>query len=284
MSIKKYQLGLNKGHHPFSLPDVPLGSFIPKDIYQTYKSWKGLKPEWRKNIKHICKLNPDWKFHFFDDDDVEDFIFSEYGKDILDIFLSISPELGPARADLFRYLIIYKKGGVYLDIKSTLTKPLNDVLNIQDRFILSHWYNQVHPPKELSRLNYKEDIQWAILSVAGHPFLRHVIDNVLGNLMVYNPWIHGVGKRAVLRITGPYAYTCAIEPVKYKYPFRFVNVTRDFGILYSMYELLNNSSNLKPNLEHTKDKNHYSHSRQLVVNKKNISFFLYKLLKTRISR
>lgn len=284
MSIKKYQFGLNKGKHPFHLPDVAFGSSIPNNIYQTYKSWNDLKPEWRKNIDHICKLNPDWKFHFFDDKDVEYFIQKEYGKNILDLFLSISPELGPARADLFRYLLIYKKGGVYLDIKSTLTKPLHQVLNYQDKFILSHWYNQVHPPKELVRLNYKEDIQWAILSVAGHPFLRNVIDNVLGNLIVYNPWIHGVGKRAVLRITGPYAYTCSIEPVKYKFPYRFLNVTKDLGIFYSMYELSNNSLHYKPNLEHTKDKNHYSHSRQMVIKKKNFSCMLYTLLKTGFSR
>ncbi|PIT13617.1 hypothetical protein BGI32_09115 [Snodgrassella alvi] len=279
MSLKKYQIGLNKGLHSLSLPIVSQGKAIPKVIYQTYKDWESLKPEWYENIDHICELNPQWKYHFFDDKAVEEFILQEYGKEILEVYLSISPELGPARADLFRYLLIYKRGGVYLDIKTTLTQPLDKVLQQDDVFILSHWYNQVHQPKELVRLNYQEDIQWTILSAAGHPFLRQVLNYVLGNLQVYNPWLHGVGKRAVLRITGPYAYTCAIEPIKYKYPHRFVNVTENLGIVYSMYELINCSPLDHPSQQHALDKNHYSHSRQLVVDKNNLSFWLYRFLK-----
>lgn len=281
MSIKKYQFKLNTGRHPFNLPLVSSGNSIPKIIYQTYKSWSDLKSEWRENINHIRELNPTWSYRFFDDKAVEDFILKEYGEKILNVYLSISPQLGPARADLFRYLLLYKTGGVYLDIKSTLTKPLDSVLYPEDVFILSHWYKQAHQPKELVYLNYQEDIQWAILSASGHPFLRQVINNVLGNLQVYNPWLHGIGKRAVLRITGPYAYTCAIEPIKKDYPHRFVNVTEKLGIFYSMYEITNHSSSVLPCVVHTLNKNHYSHSRQLVVNRNKFSFKLYKILKYR---
>ena len=36
---------------------------------------------------------------------------------------------GGHKADLFRYLILYKNGGIYLDIKIELTKPLKDIFN-----------------------------------------------------------------------------------------------------------------------------------------------------------
>lgn len=279
MSLTKYQFFLNKGCHPFILPHVDSGNHIPKIIYQTYSSWDSMKPEWIENIDRICKLNPEWKYQFFDDREVEEFIFFEYGEEILKQYLAISPELGPARADLFRYLLLYKKGGVYLDIKTTLTKSLDIVLHPDDVFILSHWSNQLYQPKELAYLNYQENIQWAILSAAGHPFLRQVLHYVLGNLQVYNPWLHGVGKRAVLRITGPYAYTCAIEPIKHKYPFRFVNVTNDLGIFYSLYEFKDEyKSNIQTN-NHMSDQNHYSKSKQLVVNRGFISLLYRKLFK-----
>ena len=48
----------------------------------------------------------------------------------------------PARADFFRYLLVYQLGGVYLDIKSSLDKPLKDVLRAEDQFILTHWDNR----------------------------------------------------------------------------------------------------------------------------------------------
>lgn len=277
MSIKKYQFLLNNGKHPYSLPEVILGDRIPKTIYQTYKSWDALKPELKKNIDYICKLNPGWSYHFFDDENVEKFILAEYGSDILKEYVSISPELGPARADLFRYLLLYKKGGVYLDIKTTLTQPLDSVLRDDDLFILSHWEKQLIQPKELKYLNYKEYIQWAILSTCGHPFLKEVLHNVLGNLQVYNPWLHGVGKKAVLRITGPYAYTCAIEPKKLDFPHRFANVTQDLGIHYSLYELGTEIHCQQQTKNHMSDKNHYSKSKQLVVNKNTISSLLYRV-------
>lgn len=278
MSIKKYQFFLNTGQHQFDIPNVSLGNSIPKIIYQTYKNRSALKPEWIKNIQKICKLNPEWEYHFFDDNEVEEFIFLEYGEKFLKQYLAISPELGPARADLFRYLLIYKKGGVYLDIKTTLTKPLDSVLNVDDVYILSHWPNQLYQPKELIHLNYQEIIQWAILAAPGHPFLRNVINNVLGNLQVYNPWLHGVGKRGVLRITGPYAYTCAIESIRHKYSFRFTNITAELGIYYSLYELWDEFKSKADNENHMSVHGHYSRSKQLILSRKNISTFLYRIL------
>ena len=46
------------------------------------------------------------------------YIRREYGESILSCYLRIDPVYGAARADLFRYLLLYRTGGVYLDIKS----------------------------------------------------------------------------------------------------------------------------------------------------------------------
>ena len=35
-------------------------------------------------------------------------------------------------ADVFRYLAVYREGGVYLDVKSTVTCPLDEVLSPDD--------------------------------------------------------------------------------------------------------------------------------------------------------
>ncbi|RYF20514.1 MAG: hypothetical protein EOO77_07875 [Oxalobacteraceae bacterium] len=73
----------------------------------------------------------------FDDGEIRRFIDDEYGADILANFDCIRREYGAARADLFRYLLIYKRGGVYLDIKSGFERSLDEVLQPDDQMLLS---------------------------------------------------------------------------------------------------------------------------------------------------
>ena len=283
MGLGQYQLRLNKGIHPFQLPQVPLGEGIPRRIYQTYTSWDALKPEWKENIENIKAINPGWAYHFYDDHDVESFILQEYGADILALYQKINPRIGPARADLFRYLLLYKQGGVYLDLKSTITQPLDRVLAPQDQFILTNWSELPAREKELASFVLGEYIQWVILAVAGHPFLKAVIDNVLGNLLVYNPWLHGVGKRAALRITGPFAYTFAIasslKGLQPPHSFRYVRQPEDMGIHYSVYTLNHQSTNIMAH-EHFFP-GHYSQNKELLMTTPSISHYLYELIRTK---
>jgi len=98
---------------------------IPRIIHQTFPSKENLLPEISNNIAKICKMNPDWEYRLYDDFDIEERLFHYYGAKILKIYRRINRGYGAARADFFRYLILYAEGGVYLDIKSTLTRPLS---------------------------------------------------------------------------------------------------------------------------------------------------------------
>ena len=114
---------------------------IPKVIYQTYTT-KDLPLLLRENVARLKEINPDYHHELYDDTDIEWFIASRYGSDMLRTYRRINPRYGAARADLFRYLLIYKCGGVYLDIKSRTTRPLDEVLHPDDELLLSHWSNQ----------------------------------------------------------------------------------------------------------------------------------------------
>ncbi|MFX8731676.1 glycosyltransferase, partial [Acinetobacter baumannii] len=78
----------------------------------------------------------------------------------------------------FRYLLIYAHGGVYLDLKSSITRPLDEVLNGNEHFILSNWdkkhfyYGWGKNPEVFPRFPNGEICQWFIISRAGHPYLR----------------------------------------------------------------------------------------------------------------
>ena len=216
------------------------GRSIPKIIHQTYAN-KNLPPEIEANIETIKNLNPDWDYRFYDDQDIENYL-SEHFPWSLVYYRRIKPNYGPARADFFRYLLMYNEGGVYLDVKSSLSKPLNEVIQGDDRFLLSHWRNEPgekyerwgkHPEIEMARGEFQ---QWHIVSAPGHAFLKTVIQKVCNNIDGYNPYTYGVGKRGVLRTTGPIPYSMAILPLLESCSYRLVDAEKDLGFIYSIFK------------------------------------------------
>lgn len=217
-----------------------MGQQLPKIIHQTYPSKVRLPSEIQDNIRHLCELNPGWEHRLYDDDDIESFILKNYGLEVLNLYRTINPSYGAARADFFRYLLMYSEGGIYLDIKSSVTQSLDDVINLNSCYILSKWdrdrYSTHGLHKELESLDGGEYQQWHIIAVSGHPFLRSVIESVIKNIQQYNILNSRVGRMGVLRVTGPIAYTLAIESVKSLHPFSEIEITKQTGIEYSLYQ------------------------------------------------
>ena len=106
------------------LPSFSGQNGISHNIFQTCKDKRCLSAPLQQNIERIQQMNPDWAYRLFDDADIEAYIGEHYGKQILAFYHRIDAHYGAAKADFFRYLVIYREGGVYLDIKSTLDKPL----------------------------------------------------------------------------------------------------------------------------------------------------------------
>lgn len=220
---------------------VPRGSNVPKIIHQTYRA-QPWPEEISQNVLKLRSLNEDWEYRFYDDDMMEAFIINEYGNSILSHYKLIDNRYGAAKADLFRYLLMYKCGGVYLDIKSTATRPLSYVIKENDVFLLSHWNNNPGETfdnwgkhAELTKAGVKEIQQWHIICAPGHPFLKATIEYVLRNLRCYSPAFHRYGKHATLRITGPIAYSLATSPLVSRNQFRFIDAT-EVGLRYSIYD------------------------------------------------
>jgi mannosyltransferase OCH1-like enzyme len=87
---------------------------IPLDIYQTWET-KELPPKMKESVEKLKKENPEFSYHLYNDEDRRNFIMQNFEKDVLKAYDSLIP--GAFRADLWRYCIMYKKGGIYLDIK-----------------------------------------------------------------------------------------------------------------------------------------------------------------------
>lgn len=214
---------------------------IPKIIHQTCADKSTLRQEIDINIEKIKKINPGWEHRIYDNNDIEKFITDKFDKNIIGYYKRINPDYGPAIADFFRYLLIYKCGGVYIDIKSTIEKPLDTILTESDSFLLSQWNNRIGEKycgygfhNELSMVPGGEFQQWHIIAEPNHPLLAHVINRVCFNINNYSPAFHGTGQIGVLRTTGPICYTLAIAPHLKKYPLRIVN-SLAMGFKYTIY-------------------------------------------------
>jgi hypothetical protein len=267
------------------IPAQKIGDSIPKTIHQTFH-----REPWPQqiydNISKIKEMNPGWDYRFYDDDDIMVFIEREYGSPIIDYYRRLNEDYGAARADFFRYLLMYKCGGVYLDIKATIDKPLDNVIVEDDRYLLSVWKNRkdnqferwgIHA--ELKDFDGGEFQQWHIVATPGHPFLKSVIEYVCRNIDCYVPSIHGYGAFATLRVTGPVAYSLAIKPLLARYPHRFADSHDDLGFRYSIFD----SDNARSHERIFKD--HYNTLRSPLVKistVKKLIFLPHKLLKSSV--
>jgi len=226
------------------LPVFAAGAAIPKTIHQIYFGQDPRLPAaLQQNVDRILACNPGWAHQLYDDRAMAEFIRTNYGARILSYYLRINEKYGAARADLFRYLLMYQQGGVYLDIKASLERPLDDVLRPDEVFVLARWrdtkgelYERWGMHRELRKFGGKEFQQWHIIAAPGHPFLRAVILRVLANIDAYSPLWHGIGKNGVLWLTGPVAYTLAITPLLAQNPHRLLAGHDELGLVYSVFK------------------------------------------------
>ncbi len=163
---------------------------IPKIIHQTFKTSK-LPFITRWHIARFRKKNPEYTYEFYDDSRIEEFLRTEYGLEVLATYKKIN--IGAAKADFFRYAVLYKKGGVYVDIDSGINGSLDQWINADDVAIIT---------KEGDPTLFA---QWALVYSPGHAFLEKTIQMVLENLR-QNKFPHDVH-----RMTGPTVYTEAIN-------------------------------------------------------------------------
>ena len=160
--------------------DAPhIGARIPKLIPQTYGT-RDLPEALQRNVADLKASNPGWDYRFYDDAAIEAFLREHYSPAIGALYQRIDPRYGAARADLFRYLVIYKLGGVYLDIKSRFLRPIDDVLTGDEAFILSQWSNG--PGQKYEGFGLTPDVaqipggefqQWHVIARLQHRSGRH---------------------------------------------------------------------------------------------------------------
>lgn len=183
---------------------------IPPVIYRTYSTPTALKARHKKAIELTGKANPGVRQVVLYDRDVDAFMQSAYGGTRAGrAYASINPAYGAARADLFRYCLLYRNGGIYLDIKSG-AKALGSLLRPDDCMLVSTWGRPCNWGKYgKSNVEYQ---QWWLACEPGSPVMRDVIDEVVRRIELYREGTSTDDTRsAVLATTGPIPFTAVVR-------------------------------------------------------------------------
>ena len=104
-------------------------SIIPLNLYQTWHT-KNLPEFMKKNIENTKVCNPEFNHVLYDDNDCREFLKKNFHPIILRAFDSLVP--GAYKADLWRYCILYKNGGIYMDIKIVCSKEFK-LINLTNK-------------------------------------------------------------------------------------------------------------------------------------------------------
>ena len=179
---------------------------IPKQVFVTTKSPTSELVS--DNLARTIQNNPDYKLYIFDDSSCETYIKERWGDPIYSIYRLIEENYIVAKMDLWRYLVIYDLGGIYLDDKSGPVGKFSKFIKKTDLLLLSNWNMNCDRWRKSHGHLHGEFLQWCIPAAPRHPFLRAVIAKVAKNILSAKG--NEYGKYGVIKMTGPLAYTTAI--------------------------------------------------------------------------
>jgi len=135
---------------------------IPRIIWQTYKDPYDVLPDYIKETTETWKsLNPEYKYVYMDDTQAAEFVLKEFGEEWHNIF--ITAPIGVMRGDIWRYMVIYKYGGIYADLDCICLKPIDTWINDEYSLI-------VCPEHEI------DFCQWLFAATPGNQIIKNVLD------------------------------------------------------------------------------------------------------------
>lgn len=154
---------------------------INNNIFQTWHS-KKLPKLMFLAILQIKKTNLRFNYYLFDDNDCRKFIKTHFDNKVLNAYDKLIP--GAYEADLWRYCVLYKMGGIYLDIKYI---PIN---NFKFRNLL----NREYWVTDIDGNGIYNDL---MICREGNPILLNAINRIIDN--VKNKYYGS----SCLELTGP---------------------------------------------------------------------------------
>lgn len=163
---------------------------ISKYVFQSWKT-RDLPQKMIEHRNAMISLNPSYIYELYIDEDMDRFVDMYYSGIIAECYHKLN--IIVSKVDFWRYLVLYKFGGIYLDMDSEIARPLDSLIRETDKAIITMEGNPYF------------FVQWCMMFEAGHPILKSVIEVVVDNI-INNKYPNDVHK-----MTGPSAFTEGIQ-------------------------------------------------------------------------
>ncbi len=186
---------------------------IPPIVYQTWEE-NSFGRRHRASMAAFREKNRDLSFVLFDKEQRDRYMKINWkSHPIVDLYFQ--SRFGPMRADMFRYCILFERGGYYFDISKGVDCAITSLHPGEAKELLSFENNKAELPPGPSNLILPNNliIQWGMGFTAGHPVLNHVIQSIVQNSINYLGKIVENPKTAILELTGPVAMTRAVHHI-----------------------------------------------------------------------
>jgi mannosyltransferase OCH1-like enzyme len=194
---------------PWELPVVPdpppssaLGKgttdkLIPRHLWIAVRN---ASDELNYQMPGLFERNPNWEVHICSNEMKDEFMNTVFqNTSLLWAYNMISPAAGAAKADLWRYAVLWTYGGAYIDDDSDMRSPLDKVVEPTDTLIVSYERNgfngnRCYIPRyhlsdfstyrnaSLRSLNVFHNrilLNWAMFAAPGHPILQATMANAV---------------------------------------------------------------------------------------------------------
>ena len=132
---------------------------IPKIIHQTWKT-ETIPERWKDAVDSCKKIHKGYRYILWTHQTMRKFVRKFY-PDFYPTYRDYTYDI--QRCDAFRYLVLYKYGGIYLDLDLVCKKKLNDLLHYDLVFIHSN------SEKRYFRNSF-------YMTIPKHPFIKFCID------------------------------------------------------------------------------------------------------------
>jgi hypothetical protein len=171
----RHRTRLNTSQIPYWLSKSPIRTKtdeIPLLIHQTYFDKSRIPQKVQDNFS---KFAPGYERRIYDDEEIRGFLKEHFDSKVLKSFDEL--KFGAHKADLFRYCVLYVHGGVYMDIKTELVRPLEGLF----------------PQGSITTVmsNSSQVYQGVIASPPSQPIFLHLIEGIVnsGSKPPYNLFI-----------------------------------------------------------------------------------------------
>jgi len=169
---------------------------IPPIIHQVYEAMEGPSEALIEISKSWKKFHPEWEYRFWNKETMENFLHADF-PDFLSVYRNYPFDV--QRWDAIRYLLLYRFGGLYVDMDYECLASLDILLQDSDCCL------GLEPKLHSREFNIPYSVGNALMAtIPNHLFFKTIIEDLIVNQhTIFSKY----STQQILASTGPFMIT-----------------------------------------------------------------------------